>query len=264
MRRRRLLAPDEKCAERPRVRRHRQTLAQSPRQLDDPPPALWLAQHAAQRCGAAALQVLRHDCVGRDHEVLDELLGTIVLVGLEVREHSAVVDRPRLDGAESQCALLMPQALERLCRAVLDAQLLLHAAHPCDARGRRPRAEEPRGNAVIGEFGAIAHQRAVNVGCRNSAIGRDGHFDDDAEALLVLRERCEVGRQPLGKHRKDLSGRVDAGGIGTGVRVDRGAGSHRHVDIGDRHQDLDRPVARRLGNGQLIEVARVIVVDRAP
>src|SRR6266404_7374357 len=37
LRRGRLLAPDEKSAERPRVRRCGQTLAQSPRQLDDPP-----------------------------------------------------------------------------------------------------------------------------------------------------------------------------------------------------------------------------------
>ena len=36
------------------------------------------------------------------------------------------------------------------------------------------------------------------------------------------------------------------------------------VDVGDRDEDLHRAVGERLGDGELVEVARIVVVDRGP
>ena len=78
------LLPGEKVAERGRVGRRRQALAARARKLHDAAPALRRAQHPAERGVAVALEELRHRGVGRDHEVFDELLGAVVLVGPEI------------------------------------------------------------------------------------------------------------------------------------------------------------------------------------
>ena len=46
--------------------------------------------------------------------------------------------------------------------------------------------------------------------------------------------------------------------------VDGGAGRHQRVDIRDCDHDLDDSVGERFGDGELIEIARVVVVDGRP
>jgi hypothetical protein len=48
------------------------------------------------------------------------------------------------------------------------------------------------------------------------------------------------------------------------VLVDRRALGHHRIDIGHGDEDLDRAVGQGLAGGELIEVARVVVVDRTP
>src|SRR6202030_3227332 len=99
-------------------------LAATVRQLHDTVPALRLAQYTPQRRRALALQVAGDDAVGRDHEVLDELLGAIVLVGLKVKKPRPFEYGLTLERRESERPLLLSHALEPLRHAVLDAQLL--------------------------------------------------------------------------------------------------------------------------------------------
>jgi hypothetical protein len=44
--------------------------------------------------------------------------------------------------------------------------------------------------------------------------------------------------------------------------VDRGAALHECVDVRDCDPDADRSVRQRLGDHELIEIARVVIVDR--
>jgi len=48
------------------------------------------------------------------------------------------------------------------------------------------------------------------------------------------------------------------------VVVDRSALLHEGVDVGDRDEDPDGAAPEIFPDGQLVEVLRVVVVDRAP
>src|SRR5207245_1237169 len=77
----------EKGFERARVRRRRQPLTEACRQLDDALPALRGTEDPTQRRGPPRVEELRGDFVGRDHVVLDQLLGTVLLVGEEIEDY---------------------------------------------------------------------------------------------------------------------------------------------------------------------------------
>ena len=76
--------------------------------------------------------------------------------------------------------------------------------------------------------------------------------------------RSSIGRQPLGQHREDLGRGVDGRRVGAGVAVDRAALRDRRVHVGHGHEQLHRPSGEGLGHRELVEVARVVVVDRRP
>ena len=48
------------------------------------------------------------------------------------------------------------------------------------------------------------------------------------------------------------------------MAVDRRTSGHQRVDIGHCNQQLDTAVGQRLARGELVEVERVVVVERAP
>jgi hypothetical protein len=48
------------------------------------------------------------------------------------------------------------------------------------------------------------------------------------------------------------------------VPVDRGIISHQHADIGDGDEDFNRAIGHRLGNRELIQIARRVVVNLRP
>jgi hypothetical protein len=106
--------------------------------------------------------------------------------------------------------------------------------------------------------------RAIHVGGDDLAARRDRHLDDDRETFLALVQRREIRRQPLRQHREDLRVGVHRRRVGARMTVDGAAGLHERIDVGDRHEDLHRAVRGRLGHRELIEIARVVVVDRRP
>ncbi len=165
---------------------------------------------------------------------------------------------------QAQRAALVPQPLHRLRGSVLDAELLLEPGHRRQRRRRGRRAVEPGGDAVVGELRAIQDERAIDVRALHRAVGADRHLDDDGQALLTLAEGGQVSRELLGKHREDLGGRVDGRRVGPRMAVDGGAELDGGIDVGDRDQDLHLSVGLRLRDRELIEVARVVVVDRGP
>ena len=74
-------------------------------------------------------------------------------------------------------------------------------------------------------------------------------------AILVLVERGEIGREPLGQHRKNLRAGVDRCRVVRGVLIDGRIAFHQRVDVGNRDKDLHRAAGRGLADRELIEVA---------
>ena len=73
-------------------------------QRDDAVPALRRAQHAAQRRHPLAREEARDDAVGRDHEVLDQLLRAVRSSGAQVGERAVVEDGARLRASRARSA----------------------------------------------------------------------------------------------------------------------------------------------------------------
>src|ERR1019366_6000751 len=92
----------------------------------------------------------------------------------------------------------------------------------------------------------------------------DGHLDDDRQPLLTFGERREVSGKLLRKHRKDLGGRVNGRGVSPRVTIDRGTFLDDRVDVGHRDEKLNRTALGWHRDRELVEIARIVVVDRCP
>jgi len=62
----------------------------------------------------------------------------------------------------------------------------------------------------------------------------------------------------------DLGSRVDGRRVRSRVAVYGRVLLDDPVDVRHRYEDLDRPIAKRFGDRELIEIPRVVIVDRGP
>jgi hypothetical protein len=134
------------------------------RQLDDAIPAIRHAQHAAQRGEPLVREEPCRNAVRGDHEVLDQLLRAIRLVGTQSRELLAVEHGARLRCLELERATLVADVAQALRDAVLRTQLRVQ---PVDGRQRRRRGRasfEPRRDAVVRKLCVVAHDGTIDVG----------------------------------------------------------------------------------------------------
>ena len=113
----------------------------------------------------------------------------------QVGERAVVEHGPHFQRFQSQRAMRVAHAPQRLRGPVLDAQLLLQPGHRRELWRRRRRAFEPRGDAVVGKLGAIEDDRPVDVGAVDRAVGGDRHVDHDRQPLLAFAQRREIGRE---------------------------------------------------------------------
>jgi len=153
------------------------------------------------------------------------------------------------------------QALRHL---VLLAQLLVHAGHRTGRLWQRGAAVDPGRDGVVGELGLVAHQGPIDGGLHDRRVACDHHLADQRQPVLVGIERCEVGAQPLGQHRKHLGRGVDRRGVDPGMLVDRRALLHHRVHVGPGHAQPDLTVGKCFAGRQLVEVERIVVVERTP
>jgi hypothetical protein len=105
---------------------------------------------------------------------------------------------------------------------------------------------------------------AATRGGSGLAVRGNHHFHHDGRAIFVGIQRRQIRGQPLGQHREDFGGGVNRGRVALRMLIQRRARGNQRVDVGDRHQDFGPAVWQFLGHGQLVEIARVVVVDRAP
>jgi hypothetical protein len=95
-------------------------------------------------------------------------------------------------------------------------------------------------------------------------IAIDHKFDYYARAILVLEQGSQPRRQGLGNHGEVAHTGIDGRGLLRGVIVNRRAFAHQGIDIGDSDQHSGCPVGQLLGDFDLIEVPRRVIVDRRP
>jgi hypothetical protein len=122
-----LPALDQKLLQGDRTGLLRQTFAEACGERDDPVPALRRAKHPSNRRRPAALEELRGRGVGRDHEILDQILSPILFLRPEIGQKVASEHRTGFDRLERQRAVRVPKLLHRLRDAILDPELLVHA-----------------------------------------------------------------------------------------------------------------------------------------
>ena len=140
---------------------------------------------------------------------------------------------------------------------------------PVDRARRAPASLRPRARRrreSYASFALVVHGGAIDrPRSSTSPSFVADHLDDDGEPVLALVQRGQVRREPLGQHREDLRRRVDGRRVRARVLVDRRALRAR---ARRRPRWRRRPSRGRrrepLGDRELVEVARVVVVDRRP
>ena len=133
----------------------------------------------------------------------------------------------------------------------------------CPIRDRSRRVE-PCADRVVCQLRAILHHGTIEVRRAHGSVGVHRHLHHQRHPVLAFAEGREVRRQPFGQHGEHRGGRVHRGGVVLRVPVRRRALRDRCVHVGDRHQNPYHPTAHRFCHGELIEIPRIIVVDRAP
>ena len=123
---------------------------------------------------------------------------------------------------------------------------------------------KPGAYCVVGELSAIVKQRGIQFECREAAVGIDNELDDDRATIFVFQKRSEPGGKLLGQHGKILDAGIDRRAFRGRVQVDGRGFGYEPIDISDSHQHLDAAPGKTLGDFDLIEIARGVVVDGRP
>ena len=234
------------------------------REIDDARPALRCFDDAADGREAAVGQEPHRHAVGRHHEVLDDGLGAVRGLGEQVLDAVPLDHRVQLGARELECSLVRPPVAKVAGDRILPPELRVEPRHARERGGRGPGSLEPRGDRVVGQLRLVANQRAVDVRLHDRAGVVDRHVADHRFAILVLVERGAIGRELRRQHREDDRGRVNRGGVERSVLIERRVFRHQRVDVGDRDQHARRRARRFDDNLQLIQIPRVVVVDRRP
>ena len=175
----------------------------------------------------------------------------------------SVEDRPALDRVERQRTAAMSRLLQRTRGFVLPPQVVGETSNGLQLLWRWPLTFQPRADGWIGQLRVIPNRRQIDVRCPDRSIRGDRHLDDHRGAIGVFVERRQIRGQPLRQHRKDLGRGVDGRGVDAGMPIDRRITRDQRIDIGNGDEDRRLGTAD-LGDRELIQIARVVVVDGAP
>ena len=133
-------------------------------------------------------------------------------------------------------------------------------------RRHRRRPSSQRRDGVVGELGLVADGGAIDVrGAERRRPPSNDHLDDDRQPVLVLVQRRQVGRELLRQHREDLAPPCRP----TSCCARRARRSRVPFGTSASTSAIatkiwTRAAGERLGDRELVEVARVVVVDRDP
>ena len=103
------------------------------RELRDAVPPLGRAQDPPERGTPLGFEVGRGHPIGRNHEVLDQLLGPVLPIQFEARDGIALEDRPRLQRLKAQGTQSVSRFREPLSDTVLEPEIFIKALNLLDA-----------------------------------------------------------------------------------------------------------------------------------
>ncbi len=200
------------------------------------------------------LEVTGHDAVGGDHELLDQLFRPVLILGLQIGQHSVTDHRTRLDGLEAQRTTPVARRFQSLCDPVLQPQLRVEPGYRGERTGRRRLTAQPGGHTPVSQLRAVAYECAIDVRLRDRSRAADRHLDDDAQAILVLSQRGQVGREFFRQHREDLRRGVHGSGVRARVLIERRADLHQAIDVRHRDQNPHAAIGGGICDRELIQI----------
>ena len=191
--------------------------------------------------------------VGQQHELLDHLVGLLLLLEVDAEGFSVVVE-PELDlfAFEGDGSVPEPLGAEGLCQPV-------------------------EGEDLLGEVAASGFDHLLGFGVGEAAVGVDdrapeplvedfevlveGEDGREAEARLVGAQRAELVREAFGEHRDGSVDEIDRGAALDGLVVDDGVGFDIMGDVGDVYADLPDAVLDLAHRECVVEILGVGGVD---
>ncbi len=219
---------------------------------------------AVQRRQLVLVEEARGGDVGRQHALLDDLVGDVARARNDLLDLALVVeddlgfgglevDRTPL-GARRAKHLVEPVEIldRRQHRGVFAAQ-----ATPLLAFGRL----EHRADLSVGQPGVGAHQPLVELVAADLAFLRDVHLADHAEAIDVGVDRTEAVGEQLRKHRQHLPREIDRITPAARFDVERRIDADVIGDVGDCDDQLPAARLGAIGMHRVVEVLRILAID---
>ena len=202
---------------------------------------------------AAVGAELRHTAVGQQHELLDHLVGLLLLLEVDAEGFSVVVE-PELDLLAFEGDGTVPETL-----------------------GAQGLGQTVEGEDLLGEVAASGLDHLLGFGVGEAAVGVDdrapeplvedfevfvqGEDGREAEARLVGAQRAELVREAFGEHRDGAVHEVDRGAALDGLVVDDRMGLDVVGDVGDMDADFPDAVLDFTHRESVVEVLGVGRVD---
>ena len=205
--------------------------------------------------------------VGGEHRLLDQLVRLGARARNDLLDPAVVVaDDLGLGGLEVDRTAARPLLQERAVDLV-QVQQVGHQVQTA-LRLRAARVGKDRRHLGVGEARMRADHRRIELVRVDLAGGGDQHVGDHRQAFDVRVQRAQPVGELLRQHRDHAARKVDRGRALVGVGVERLAGLDVVADVGDRDDQapavvrLDAADLRRLAVDGVVEVARVLAVDR--
>ena len=202
----------------------------------------------------AAFEVACDQFVGQQHQLLDELVGDVILDEFELGRPALLVqpdlDLRHLEIESAGGEAFLPEGRGAVPRG-MDA-----AAHFILWRSLEEGECLP-----VGQAGGAADHGAPEADIADRAVAVDLGKDAEGEAILVGPQAAETVGEILGKHRDDAVGEVDGVASRACLLVERGVGLHVVGDVGD----VDGRFPAVIGGLHLdgvVEVASCVGIDR--
>ena len=138
--------------------------------LHDSIPSLGNAHHATDGGDISSGEVAHRHAVGGNHEVLDDLLGPVLFLHLQIADFVALKYRLGLNGLQAERALSMAKALHLLGGLILEQQILGQPLFGCHRLWHGRLSLQPGTHAIVGQLGMITYCRSVDVRVQERSV----------------------------------------------------------------------------------------------
>ena len=202
----------------------------------------------------APLEMACHEFIGQEHQLLDQLVGDVVLDQFQLHGASLAIEpdfhlrhfqikRPGGKAALAKGGGAVPGGMDTTAYFVVRGGLKQGKGLP------------------VGEACRTPDDRTAKPDMADRAVAVNVCKDAEGKTILVGAQAAKTVTEIFRQHRNDAIGEIDAVAAQAGLLVEKGGRLHIMGDIGD--VDGDRPTeVRRLHLDGIVKVPRVIGIDR--